>query len=90
VNRLEEHNATGAPFGQPSHRLLFLWNPKSDTFHKQGESLEQDNDVTKEQIGEQISEYEDFFEWLLSNGIRDYRKVRREILVFAQNILDTK
>jgi len=79
------YESTDMLLEQPSHRPIFLWDENTDKFHKQNDSLllkklAKKNEKTEAQIYEKIAEYEDFFEWLLSKKIYDYRKVRQEIL----------
>lgn len=79
------YEATGASVEHPSHKSIFLWDRETDTFHKQEDSillkkLADKEGKSREQVNEQISEYEDFIERLMSEEIRDFRKVHEEIL----------
>jgi len=60
--------------GQGGHRLLFQWDPDSDSFTQRGDPSEP----------ESLGPYVDFIDRLVERGEVDTRRVRREVVRFYQ------
>lgn len=81
------YEATKTPSKKQSHVPVFLWDEDSDSFYRQEESPLLKRIASKEekntaQVNEELSEYKEFIQWLISEDIRDFRKVRQEVLRF--------